>query len=123
MSLNLHRIRAGNRMSQVVIHDGTAYLAGQVALGNRGESVADQTAAILTQVDLLLAEAGSHKSLLLFATIWLTDLATFDEMNAVWEAWLTPGGAPARATIGARLALPGVTVEIAVVAAVPPTSG
>jgi enamine deaminase RidA (YjgF/YER057c/UK114 family) len=105
-------------MSQAVIHNGTVYLAGQVGAGVPGSSVADQTGQILAKIDALLAEAGSDKSRVLSATVWLADMAAFVEMNRVWDAWVVAGAPPARATVqSARLAAPEYTVEIAVIAA------
>jgi enamine deaminase RidA (YjgF/YER057c/UK114 family) len=115
--MTIKRIQPGPRMSQAVVHNGIAYLAGQVALDKPGASVADQTAAILARIDGLLAEAGTDKSKLLTASIWLSDIKTFDEMNGVWDKWISPGNAPARATVEAKLAAPHFTVEIAVSAA------
>jgi enamine deaminase RidA (YjgF/YER057c/UK114 family) len=102
-------------MSQAVIYGDTVYLAGQV--GAPGASVTDQTTAVLAQVEALLAEAGSDKSKILSATIWLADMADFGEMNAVWDAWIGGKDAPARATGEARLATPAYKVEVIVVAA------
>jgi enamine deaminase RidA (YjgF/YER057c/UK114 family) len=116
--MTIKRIDAGKRMSQAVVHNGTVYLAGQVALEAPGKSVADQTAAILARIDRYLGEAGTDKTKLLSATIWLIDMSKFDEMNAVWDAWVAPGAAPARATVESKLAAPQFHVEIAVVAAV-----
>ena len=115
--MTIKRIQTGPRMSQVVIHDKTVYLAGQVAAG---ASVAIQTREILSLVDGLLAEANTDKSRLLSATIWLTDMATFAEMNTVWQSWVVPGETPARATVvSPQLASPEYKIEIAVVAAQP----
>jgi enamine deaminase RidA (YjgF/YER057c/UK114 family) len=114
---DIQRIQPGIRMSQAVIHGNTVYLAGQVALGAPGAPVADQTREVLGRIDALLAEAGSDKAKLLSATIWLSDIETFAEMNEVWDAWVVPSAVPARACIEARLAAPQFTVEIAVVAA------
>jgi enamine deaminase RidA (YjgF/YER057c/UK114 family) len=111
------RIQPGSRMSQAVIHAGSAHLAGQVALGAPGTSVAEQTRDILARIDALLAEAGSGRDKLVSATIWLADIASFAEMNSVWDSWVTPGAAPARACVEAKLAAPQFTVEIAVIAA------
>jgi len=111
------RIQPGPRMSQAVVHGDTVYLAGQTAREPDGASVADQTRQILARIDALLAEAGSDKTRLLSANIWLTDMAAFPEMNAVWDAWVAPGCAPARATVEAKLAAPRFLVEIMVVAA------
>ena len=104
-------------MSQAVVHGDTVYLAGQVAQGASGESVANQTKDILARVDALLAGAGSDKSKALSATIWLASMDTFNEMNAIWDAWVDPANPPTRACVEARLAAPGFTVEIAIVAA------
>lgn len=102
-------------MSQAVIHNQTVYLAGQVAAG---DSLTAQVQAILTKIDLLLAEAKTDKSKILSATIWLTDMATFPEMNAVWEAWVVPGHTPVRATVASpQLAAAEYRVEIAIIAA------
>lgn len=111
------RIDVGPRMSGAVIHGNTVYLAGQVALDAQGESVTAQTKNILDRIDALLAKAGTDKSRLLSANIWLSDIATFAEMNAVWDAWIAGVGAPGRATVEAKLAAPQFTVEIAVIAA------
>lgn len=114
---DIQRIDSGARMSQVVIHNGTAYLAGQV--GAEGESVTAQTQAILDKIDALLVKAGTDKSKLLTAQIWCADMSTdFADMNAVWDAWVAPGCAPARWTGEAKLATIGYKVEIIVTAAV-----
>lgn len=115
--MSIQRIQVGPRMSQAVIHNGTVYLAGQVALDNAGRSVTEQTQEILHRIDALLAEAGSSKSKLLSATIYLADIARFAEMNAAWEAWVDAANTPARATVEAKLAAPQFTVEISIVAA------
>jgi enamine deaminase RidA (YjgF/YER057c/UK114 family) len=115
--MTIQRIQAGKRMSQAVIHGDTVYLAGQVALDKPGGSVAEQTRNILDRIDALLQEAGSDRTRLLSATIWLADMRGFEEMNAVWDAWLPEGGAPARATVEAKLATPAFTVEIGIIAA------
>lgn len=111
------RLHTDRRMSQAVVHGGLVYLAGQVARDAPGASVADQTRDILQRIDRLLAEAGSDRTKILQATIWLADISTFDEMNAVWDAWVPEGHAPARACVESRLALPQYTVEIGIVAA------
>ena len=116
--MSIRRIETGERMSQTVVHGSTVYTAGQVARSAAGASVTDQTQAILSQLDQLLAEAGTDKSKLISATIWISDMATFNEMNAVWDAWVSPGNSPARACVEAKLASPDFTVEIAVIAAV-----
>jgi Putative translation initiation inhibitor, yjgF family len=113
--MTIQRLHSGPRMSQAVIHGDTVYLAGQVA--EPGASVTVQTRAVLAQIESLLAECGSDKSKILSATIWLADMADFQEMNAVWDAWIGGQDAPARATGEAKLATPGYAVEIIVVAA------
>ena len=110
------RLNSGPRMSQAVIHNGTIYLAGQI--GVPGESAANQTQDILTKIDALLEQSGSNRSHVLSATIWLADMADFEEMNAVWDNWIDREAPPARATGQSRLARPGCKVEIIVVAAV-----
>ena len=115
--MTIQRFETGPRMSQAVVHGNTVYLAGQVAQRAAGKNVTDQTRDILETIDKLLAGAGSDKSKLLSAQIFLTDIATFNEMNKVWEAWVSPGNTPARATVEAKLAAPQYTVEIMVVAA------
>ncbi|ARJ69942.1 RidA family protein [Paracoccus contaminans] len=112
---DIKRIECGNRMSMAVVHNGIAYLAGQV--GKPGDSVTEQTREVLAQVDRLLAEAGSDKTRILTAQIWLADMADFAEMNAVWDAWVPQGHCPARATGEAKLATPDYKVEIIVTAA------
>lgn len=111
----IKRVETGTRMSQAVVYNGIVYLAGQV--GNPGESVADQTREVLAQIDRLLAECGSDKTRILTAQVWMADMADFAEMNAVWDAWVAPGHAPARATGESALATPDYKVEIIVVAA------
>ncbi len=115
--MSITRLKTGSRMSQVVIHGNTVYTAGQVARNAAGESVAAQTQDILDSIDQLLAEAGTDKSKILSANIWLTSMDTFAEMNEVWDAWVVPGETPARACVESRLAAPQYTVEIAVIAA------
>jgi enamine deaminase RidA (YjgF/YER057c/UK114 family) len=115
--MTITRIQTGPRMSQAVVHNKTVYLAGQVA---SGASVAAQTRDILATIDALLKEAGTDKSRLLSATIWLTDMATFAEMNGVWQSWVVAGATPARATVvSTHLASAEYKIEIAVIAAQP----
>ena len=115
--MSIRRIRVGPRMSQAVVHGDTVYLAGQVASQAAGKSVTEHTREILATIDALLAETGTDKTRLLSTTIYLADMATFAEMNAVWETWVAPGATPARATVEARLAAPSYTVEIVCIAA------
>ncbi len=115
--MSITRLHAGPRMSQAVVHGQTVYLAGQVADQAKGKSVGEQTREILATVDRLLAEAGSDRTRILSATIYLADIGTFAEMNSEWDAWIPAGHTPARATVEAKLAAPAYTVEIACIAA------
>jgi len=115
--MKIERHEAGPRMSKAVVHGDTVYLSGLVADAPKGKSTAEQTKNILSQIESFLARAGTDKSKLLSANIWLTDMASFAEMNAVWDAWIAPGNPPARATVEAKLASPDYKVEIMVVAA------
>jgi enamine deaminase RidA (YjgF/YER057c/UK114 family) len=112
---DIKRHHTNQRMSQIVQHGETIYLAGQV--GTAGASVAQQTQDCLDNVDALLGEVGSDKTRVLQAVIWLADMKDFEEMNAVWDAWVPKGSAPARACGEAKLARPEFTVEIIVTAA------
>ncbi len=114
--MSIQRINAGPRMSQAVVHGNTVYIAGQVASDTTADIVG-QTRQILTKIESLLREAGSDKSKLLSASIWLSNVAFYDAMNGVWDAWVTPGSPPARATVGSPLAGPQYLVEIAAIAA------
>lgn len=111
---DIKRLETGPRMSQAVIANGFVFLAGQV--GEPGTSVTDQTTAILNQIDALLAQAGTDKTRIVSAQIWMADMAQFAEMNAVWDAWVPQGHAPARATGESALATPDYSVEIIVTA-------
>ena len=115
--MTIKRIETNNRMSKVVIHNNIAYLSGLV--GNKlYASTMDQTKQILMQIDNYLAQVGTNKSKLLTAQIWLDDIRKFDEMNAVWDSWLSPGNAPTRACVESKMANPGYYVEILVTAAI-----
>ncbi|MBO4228200.1 RidA family protein [Bradyrhizobium neotropicale] len=115
--MTIQRFETGPRMSQVVVHGDTVYLAGIVANKTAGESVTKQTEEILSIIDGHLAKAGTDKSKLLTTTIYITDMKTFPEMNAVWDRWVSAGNTPARATVEAKLAAPQYSVEIMVTAA------
>jgi enamine deaminase RidA (YjgF/YER057c/UK114 family) len=115
--MTIQRFETGPRMSQVVVHGDTVYLAGIVADKTAGDSVTKQTQEVLSIIDGHLAKAGSDKTKLLTATIYLTDMKTFGEMNAVWDGWISPGNTPARATVEVKLAAPKYGVEIMVIAA------
>lgn len=114
----IKRFDVGPRLSDMAIHNGTIYLAGQVpedaTLDIRG-----QMRQVLACIDALLARAGSDKSQILMAQIFLASLEDFDGMNEVWDAWVAPGHAPPRATVQAALAVPGWRVEVVITAAVP----
>ncbi len=114
----IERIEAGSRMSEAVIYDGKIYSAGIVAGEAMGKSVFEQTADILQQIDALLAQAGSDKTRILKANIWLTDISKFDQLNKAWDAWAVAGKTPARATVESKLAAAGYDVEIMIEAAV-----
>jgi len=116
--MSIDRKEVGPRMSQVVIHGNTVYLAGVVARNASGKSMTEQTQDVLKSIDGYLAQAGTDKSKLLSANIWITDMAKFAEMNAVWDAWVSPGHTPARATVEAKLANPDLKIEIQAIAAI-----
>ncbi|HLI12419.1 MAG TPA: RidA family protein [Alphaproteobacteria bacterium] len=111
------RLKVGPRMSQIVIHGDTVYLAGIVA-DDPSADVAGQTRQILGKIDGFLKEAGTDKTKILMATIWLSDIKTFDQMNSVWDTWVPQGHTPARACVESKLAAPQYKVEIRVIAAV-----
>ncbi len=115
--MTIERKHVGPRLSQLVIHNDTAYLAGIVAAEPVSADPAEQTRDILRQIDGLLAEAGTDKTKLLSATIWLADISYYDAMNSVWDPWVPKGATPARACVEAKLAQPKFKVEIRVVAA------
>jgi enamine deaminase RidA (YjgF/YER057c/UK114 family) len=114
--MTIKRHNPGTRMSAAVVHANTVYLAGQVSAD--ATNVKGQTELILKKIDSLLAAVGSHKSKALAATVYLASMASYDEMNAAWDAWVDPANAPARATVEARLAQAKFLVEISLVAAV-----
>ena len=114
---DIRRIGVAARYSDLVIHDGTARFSGYVPETTLKHSVSEQTWDILGQIEQSLAEIGSDKAKLLHATIWLADMSDYGAMNAVWDAWIVPGQAPARACVEARLANPDYKLEIQVVAA------
>ena len=114
--MTIQRHHVGKRLSGMVLHGGTIYLAGQVA-DDLNADIATQARQVLARIDQLLAEGGSGKDRMLSATIYLPDMADFAAMNTVWEAWIVPGQAPARATVQAKLAATGYKIEIQVIAA------
>jgi enamine deaminase RidA (YjgF/YER057c/UK114 family) len=115
--LTIQRIDCGPRMSKAVVHGNTVYVAGVIGEKSLGKSIGEQTKEILSLIDGFLAKAGTDKSKLLTATIWLSDIRTVDEMNKVWDAWVVAGSTPARACIEALLQGPDKNVEIQVTAA------
>jgi enamine deaminase RidA (YjgF/YER057c/UK114 family) len=112
----IQRFDVGTRLSEMAVHNGVCYLAGQVAADD-SQDIAGQTRQVLAAIDALLARAGSDKSRLLMVQIFIADLADCPAMNEVWEAWLPEGDAPPRATVQAALARPGWKVEMVVTAA------
>lgn len=115
--MTLQRFHVGPRLSDMAVHNSTIYLAGQVA-DDTSQDISGQTRQILATIDTLLAEAGSDKTRILSTTIYITDMANFPGMNAVWDNWVVKGSTPPRATVQAQLAKPGYLVEITVIAAV-----
>lgn len=113
----VQRIDVGARMSEAAIHNGTVYLAGQIA-EVPGQDIEGQTRQVLAAIDALLAKAGTDKSKMVMAQIFLPDLADFAGMNRVWDAWVVPGHTPPRATVQAALANPDWKIEVVVTAAV-----
>jgi enamine deaminase RidA (YjgF/YER057c/UK114 family) len=114
--MSIQRFHVGKRLSEMVIHDNTIYLAGQVADDAKVDAAA-QVRQVLAQIDKLLAEAGSDKNKILSATIYLPSMADFPALNAAWETWVPAGHCPARATVEAKLAAPDYKVEIQIIAA------
>jgi enamine deaminase RidA (YjgF/YER057c/UK114 family) len=114
---SIKRLQPGARMSEGTVHNGVVYLAGQVAVSG-ATGIKEQVREVLGSIDALLTEAGSHKSNILRAQIFLADLADFPALNELWDAWVVPGSTPARATVQAKLAKPEWKVEIVVTAAV-----
>ncbi len=114
--MEIKRLHSGKRLSEVAIHNGTVYLAGQIA-GDATQSIEGQTREVLGHIDRLLAEAGSDKSRILMCQIFIADLKDFAGMNAVWDEWVANGNAPPRATVQAALAKPEWLIEMVVTAA------
>lgn len=112
----IQRYHVGPRLSEIVVHNNTVYLAGQIA-EVLDKDAKGQTQEVLAAVDRLLAEVGSDKTRILSVTIYLADMADYDAMNEAWSAWAPHGHTPARATIEAALADPKYRVEMSVIAA------
>ncbi|GAB3241955.1 RidA family protein [Chitinimonas naiadis] len=115
--MSIQRYHVGPRLSEIVVHNNTVYLAGQVAERTLKEGAKAQTEETLAMIDKLLGEVGSDKTKILSAQIWLADIADYDAMNEAWSAWVPQGHTPARATVESRLASPDYKVEIKIVAA------
>ena len=115
--MEIKRLEPGKRMSEAVVYNHVAYLAGQIP-ADTSKGPADQTRQVLVSIDSVLAKLGSDKSKLLSATVYLSNIGNFAAMNEAWDAWVSPGNPPARATVEARLASPDILVEIVVTAAV-----
>jgi enamine deaminase RidA (YjgF/YER057c/UK114 family) len=115
--MTIERFDVGARMSEMAVHNGVVYLAGQVP-EDASQDITGQTAQVLATIDKLLARAGSDKTKILRAQIFIADLAEFPGMNAAWDAWVTPGHTPPRATVEAKLAKPEWKIEIVVTAAI-----
>lgn len=115
--MSITRLHVGPRLSQVVIHGDTIYLTGCIAEQTKGKGVRDQTREILATIDRVLATAGSDKTKILTATVYLANIATYTEMNAEWDAWVPNGHTPARATFEAKLPISATSVMIVCVAA------
>ena len=118
MTHGVRRFHVGDRMSEMAIHNGTVYLAGQVA-GDATQDIRGQTTQVLAAVDKLLAEAGTERAHIVMCQIYLADMADFAAMNSIWDDWVEPGDAPPRATVQAQLAKPQWTIEVVVTAALP----
>ncbi len=114
--MEIQRLHVGKRLSETAVHNGTVYLAGQIA-EDTAQDIAGQTREVLGHVDRLLAEVGSDKSRILSAQIYIASMADFPGMNAVWDEWVVPGHTPPRATVEAKLANPACLVEVVIVAA------
>lgn len=114
--MSIQRFHVGPRLSEMAVHAGTIYLAGQVA-DDPSQDIAGQTRQVLASIDRLLAEAGSDKTRILSTTIYIADMAEFAGMNSVWDGWVVQGNTPPRATVQAKLAKPEYRVEIQVIAA------
>lgn len=114
--MEIKRLHVGPRLSEVAIHNGVVYLSGQIA-DDVTQNIDGQTREVLAHVDRLLAEAGSDKTRMLMCQVFLADIKDFAAMNAIWDAWVLPGGTPPRATVQAMLARPELLVEVVVTAA------
>jgi enamine deaminase RidA (YjgF/YER057c/UK114 family) len=117
----IKRFDVGTRLSEMAVYNGVAYLAGQVPEDTTAD-ITGQTQQVLAEIDALLARAGTDKTRILMASIFIADINEFPGMNSAWDAWVPAGNAPPRATVEAKLAKPSYKVEIVVTAAVPALS-
>jgi enamine deaminase RidA (YjgF/YER057c/UK114 family) len=115
-NMKIQRLHVGKRLSEIAIHNGTVYLAGQIA-DDTTQDIVGQTREVLGHVERLLNEAGSDKTRILSCQIYIADMAHFPGMNQVWDSWVVPGNTPPRATVEAKLANPACLVEVVIVAA------
>ncbi|MBQ4837595.1 MULTISPECIES: RidA family protein [Pseudoalteromonas] len=115
--MTITRKHTNQRMSRIVVHNDTIYLCGQVCK-DATQGIKEQTQTMLDKVDALLEEAGSDRKHILSATVYISDMQYFAQMNEVWDAWVPEGHAPARACVEAAMARPELLVEVSVVAAV-----
>jgi enamine deaminase RidA (YjgF/YER057c/UK114 family) len=115
---DIRRIQNNGRLSKVTVHNGVLYMTGQIAEDDAGKDITRQTQEVLRRIDALLEEAGTDKSRILKAYLYVADMATFGEINAVWDRWVAVGHEPARTTIEAQLTAPHYGIEIGVIAAV-----
>lgn len=116
--MSIIHIDSGIRMSQIIIHNDTVYLSGEVA-NNTNADIKEQTREVLASIDDTLAKAGTSKENILSAQIWLPDISEIAQMNEVWDAWVVPGRPPVRACVQATLGNPDWKLEIMVIAALP----
>jgi enamine deaminase RidA (YjgF/YER057c/UK114 family) len=115
---DIRRIQGNGRLSKVTVHNGVLYMTGQISEDHAGMDLTQQTQEVLHRIDNLLAEAGSDKTKILKAYLYVADMSNFGEINAVWDKWVAPGHEPARTTIEAKLTGPQYGIEIGVIAAV-----
>jgi enamine deaminase RidA (YjgF/YER057c/UK114 family) len=116
VSESIKRSHPGGSLSRLVECGNLVFVAGTTA-DDRSASCKGQTEEVLRKIDKLLADAGSNKSRILWANVWLTDMREKDQMDAAWQAWVDPNGKPARATVESRLGTPDTRVEIMMIAA------
>lgn len=114
--MDIKRLHVGKTLSEASIHNGTIYLAGQIA-EDTTQNIEGQAREVLGHIDRLLVESGSDKTRILMCQIYISDVKDFDSMNEVWNEWVADGNSPPRATVEAKLVRPEILVEIVVIAA------